>query len=156
MKTSGSFTKVRAVSIILLAIVGALFLLLAPTLQAIGDAVRNTPLQPASHPLLMADQLRAEMRGNKIADPYDPRWWGTRLTPRQYNSLEQALDGFLNDVERDGSSDGALYQALEAVGIHTTNLQDAVHAANHLVNKTAKPKDSEPLPKQIEEDASGG
>ena len=140
--------------VILIVVALALLVALEPMIHAVQEAVSIAEFEEAGRHAELSNFLRAELHNIRLADPYNARWWGKWLNGREYNNLENALDGFLTDTEFDGLAEYLLYQALENAGVHVTNLGDAVHAANHLING-GKVKGGEPLPKQIEEDNSG-
>jgi len=129
-----------------------MLMLVSPMIEAAKEAAKIAEFEAAKQHYELVVYLQSQLKETRLADPYNPRWWNKKLTPREYGMLEKALDDFMNDTERDGSAETALAEALRQVGIDVgRNIADAVHAANHLVNKTKAPI-AEPLPPSVQED----
>lgn len=152
-----TFTKFAFWGLFVL-IVAAMLLLAMPK---IGQAIQNISL-PAAQPATMTqaqhDAFVSQLKSNPIADPYNRRWWNHKVNGKQYNRLEKALDDYLADPT-DLQAEAELYAALHYAGLNIhDNLADAVHAANHIVNKIPAPKDADvsPANKEDAKEAGGG
>lgn len=138
---TASFKRTPIFFLAIVAAAAALWTAAAMT-SALGLAPLPGPPLPETGTYIA---FRQQYLHAKLLDPYDPRWW-RGFSNEERGKIEQALNDFFADTEYDGQADAALMEALRQAGVHVSSLEDAVHAANHIVNHSKPTKQTAEAP----------